>query len=112
MEPVKTGINPAFPPIASLFPSDARPFRLHAFIGAPTTLAATVTVLEFFLDELRRARSRKRDSRQKIKRLGAGNLAFNASVPGLPASLSKFSDLRQGLIYVPQNQIFHPKILP
>lgn len=82
MEPVKTGINPAFPPIASLFPSDARPLRLthelfrlthelfilHVFIGAPTALAAAVAALGFLLDELRRSRSRKRDSRQKIKK--------------------------------------------
>lgn len=75
MEPVKTGINPAFPPIASPLSPDARALRLmhelfilHVFIGAPTALAAAVAALRFLLDELRRSRSRKRDSRQKMKK--------------------------------------------
>lgn len=40
---------------------------MDVFIGALTALAAAVTILEFVLDEWRRARSRKRDRRQEIK---------------------------------------------
>lgn len=41
---------------------------MDVFIGALTALATAVTILEFLLDEWRQARSRKRDSHQKIKK--------------------------------------------